>query len=138
LTYSLPTEAKWEYACRAGTVTRFHCGDDPKSLTQVANVAGSEDGYAYTSPVAKFHPNAFGLYDMHGNVYQLCADWYEKDYYANSPSDDPPGPSTGSERINRGSAWCVIPRGCRSARRGHSPPSWGASDLGFRVSRLAD
>ena len=109
-TYRLPTEAEWEYACRAGTKTRYYSGDDPETLAKVANVADAtakakfpdwkwtikaSDGYVFTAPVGQFKPNAFGLYDMHGNAWQWCADWYGADYYGKSPADDPKGPDTG-------------------------------------------
>ena len=97
-TYRLPTEAEWEYACRAGTTTRYASGDDPETLATVANVGDAalkvkfptdvtiraSDGYVFTSPVGQFLPNAFGLYDMHGNAWQWCADWYADTYYASS------------------------------------------------------
>ena len=109
-TYRLPTEAEWEYACRAGTTTRYYSGDDPETLAKVGNVADAaakakfpdwtwtikaNDGYVFTAPVGKFKPNAFGLYDMHGNAWQWCADWYGAEYYAKSPADDPTGPDSG-------------------------------------------
>jgi formylglycine-generating enzyme required for sulfatase activity len=109
--YRLPTEAQWEYACRAGTTTRYYSGDDPETLAKVDNVADAtakakfpdwtwtikaSDGYVFTAPVGKFQPNAFGLYDMHGNVWEWCADWYDGSYYAASPTDDPTGPASGS------------------------------------------
>ena len=90
-TYRLPTEAEWEYACRAGTTSRYFSGDDPETLAKVANVSDAaakaefptlkltikaSDGYAFTAPVGSFKPNAFGLYDMHGNAWQWCSDWY--------------------------------------------------------------
>ena len=93
-TYRLPTEAEWEYACRAGTTTRYYSGDDPETLAKVGNVADAafkakfpdwrytikaSDGYVFTAPVGKFKPNAFGLYDMHGNAWQWCSDWYGRD-----------------------------------------------------------
>ena len=106
-TYRLPTEAEWEYACRAGTTTRYSSGDDPETLAEAGNVADAtfkekfpkggytikaSDGYVYTAPVGKFKPNAFGLYDMHGNAWQWCSDWYGEKYNAASPADDPTGP----------------------------------------------
>ena len=106
-THRLPTEAEWEYACRAGTTTRYYSGDDPETLAKVGNVGDatfkarfsiwkytikSNDGYVFTAPVGKFKPNPFGLYDMHGNALQWCADWYGEDYYGKAPADDPTGP----------------------------------------------
>jgi formylglycine-generating enzyme required for sulfatase activity len=111
--YRLPTEAEWEYACRAGTTTRFNCGDDPEKLVEVGNVADAafrerlckydvtiraNDGYVYTAPVGRFRPNAFGLYDMHGNARQWCSDLYDVKYYQTSPTDDPVGPATARPR----------------------------------------
>ena len=131
-TYRLPTEAEWEYACRAGTTTRYYSGDDPETLAQVGNVADAalkakfpeakytikaNDGYVFTAPVGKFKPNAFGLYDMHGNAFQWCADWYGEDYYGKSPADDPTGPDSGYFRVLRGGSCNFTPRDaalCRS------------------------
>ncbi len=123
-TYRLPTEAEWEYACRAGTTTRYYSGDDPETLAKVGNVADAtakakfpgwtwtiqaSDGYVFTAPVGKFKPNAFGLYDMHGNAWQWCADWYGAEYYAKSPIDDPTGPDSGDDRVLRGGSWLNWP-----------------------------
>ena len=152
----MPTEAEWEYACRAGTTTRYYSGDDPETLAKVANVADAtlrarfresdavrraikaSDGYVFTSPVGQFKPNAFGLYDMHGNAWQLCADWYGSDYYATSPVDDPKGPSTGFDRVCRGGSWLSCPVSARSASRSFDLPSVGDNTTGFRVVREAE
>ncbi|MEI8376521.1 MAG: SUMF1/EgtB/PvdO family nonheme iron enzyme, partial [Planctomycetota bacterium] len=150
-TYRLPTEAEWEYACRAGTTTRYSSGDDPETLAKVGNVADAtakaqfpdltwtikaSDGYVFTSPVGSFQPNAFGLYDMHGNAWQWCADWYGEDYYAKSPADDPSGPTTGSGRVLRGGGWYGRAGSCRSAHRDRITPEIRSNSLGFRVSRV--
>ena len=101
--YRLPTEAEWEYACRAGTTTRFVFGDDPAGMDQHAWWRSSSQGS--TQPVGRLQPNAWALFDMQGNVWEWCADWWAADYYANSPAADPPGPASGSDP---GVAWrCV-------------------------------
>ena len=149
-TYRLPTEAEWEYACRAGTTTRYTSGDDPETLAKVGNVADAtfkpkfpdwkgtimaSDGYVFTSPVGSFKPNAFGLYDMHGNAMQWCADWYREEYYDKSPVDDPIGPDIGGGRVLRGSSWAGSPDHSRSAHRGRSMMVIRVNHTGFRVAR---
>ncbi len=150
-TYRLPTEAQWEYACRSGTTTPYHHGDDDKELVQMGNVADStakewspaweaidaRDGFVFTAPVGRFRPNAFGLHDMIGNVCEWCDDWYAEGYYAASPEDDPGGPAQGSIRVNRGSSWFGLARFCRSADRDGSSPHARVYVLGFRVTRAA-
>jgi formylglycine-generating enzyme len=147
--YRLPTEAQWEYACRAGTTTRYYSGDNPETLAKVANVADAaakvlfpdwktirgNDGYVFTSPVGKFKPNTFGLYDMHGNAWQWCADRYGAKYYARSPKDNPPGPASGAFRVLRGGSWFCWPSACRSAYRNWFAPVGRYGGSGFRVAR---
>ena len=101
--YALPTEAQWEHACRAGTTTRWYAGDIEAGLGDVAwfnNNAGGQ-----THPVGQKRANAWGLYDMHGNVWEWCQDWYDGGYYAKSPADDPVGSPGGPRRVLRGGAW---------------------------------
>jgi formylglycine-generating enzyme required for sulfatase activity len=140
--YRLPTEAEWEYACRGGAADSkpFHYGD---SLSLLANFNGmfpfgnSESGpyLERPCPVGSYQPNGFGLYDMHGNVEEWCADWVRWDYYATSPPRDPTGPSRGEVRVIRGGSWIDGSSRCRSASRGsRRPGAGGASTLGFRVA----
>lgn len=147
--YRLPTEAEWEYACRAGTTTRYYHGDNEEGVATVGNVADASgkpkfpawrsttaenDGFPFSAPVGKFKPNAFGLYDMHGNVWEWCADWYDAEYYKNSPRQDPQGPENGTHRSARSGCWNEGPRTCRSADRSKAVPSYCSSGVGFRVA----
>jgi formylglycine-generating enzyme required for sulfatase activity len=149
-TYRLPTEAEWEYACRAGTTTRYYSGDDPESLAGVGNVAdaaaktkfsdwkwtiAASDGSPFTAPVGRYGPNAFGLYDMHGSVWEWCSDWYAKDYYAASPADDPRGPAQGTLHVLRGGSWLAKPSSARASSRFHYTPLIRVDFTGFRVVR---
>ena len=134
-TYRLPTEAEWEYACRAGTDTAFHYGN-----YLLGNWGG---GLLYmrdespflgrTCPVGSYPANAFGLYDMHGNVREWCADWYEEGYYRRSSKKDPAGPKKGQSHVARGGSWFGIDEACRAASRLGFVPGTRSHDLGFRV-----
>lgn len=146
--YRLPTEAEWEYACRAGTVTPFHFGASLSS--KEANFNGN---YPFgkevkgpflkaPAPVGSYSPNAWGLYDMHGNVAEWCSDWYDPDYYKTSPKVDPKGPAKGVlstdfgadfYQVVRGGCWLDEARGCRTAYRFRLQPSEPYRLVGFRV-----
>jgi len=136
-TYRLPTEAEWEYACRAGTTTRFSFGDSYSSLGDYAWFDGNarKVSQQYAHPVGQKKPNPWGMYDMHGNVLEWCNDWYADDYYSESPRNDPTGPDKGSLRVHRGGSWRFTPQYCRSACRVRFTPSGRGSNLGFRVAR---
>ncbi len=137
--FKMPTEAQWEYACRAGTQTRFYWGDDP-SYTFIDDYAWCEkNSGSATHPVGLKNPNSFGLYDMSGNVWEWCQDWYESDYYRTlvDGAKDPSGPESGSNRVIRGGSWNYRLRSCRSAARYSSRPSRRSGGLGFRLVILS-
>jgi formylglycine-generating enzyme required for sulfatase activity len=136
--YRLPTEAEWEYACRAGTTTAFHWGDDPSLIDEYAWYDGnSNGGYA---EVGQRQPNPWGLYDMHGNVSEWCLDQYIPDYYAQHPADtcvlSPLAipPVNEHPRVVRGGSWMDPPEFCRSAARLGSDPLWKVQDPNFPKS----
>jgi len=145
-TYRLPTEAEWEYACRAGTQTTWSFGDDEKALGDYAwyenNASNIDWGVdeKYAHKVAQKQPNAWGLHDMHGNVYEWCHDYYEEDYYKQSPEKDPTGPTSGSFRVLRGGSWRNYYAGStHSARRRWVDADYRSLDRsGFRLVRELD
>jgi len=137
--YRLPTEAEWEYACRAGTNTPFEFGSQlngSEANCDGGKPFGTETKGPYLERpvvVGRYPANGFGLYDMHGNVWEWCADWSESDYYEKSPPSDPTGPKTGLRRAVRGGGWYARPVDCRSASRGSERPQQARSYNGFRV-----
>jgi sulfatase modifying factor 1 len=143
-TYRLPTEAEWEYACRAGTETAWSFGDDEKELGDYAWYKENawELGEKYAHQVGLKKPNAFGLYDMHGNVSEWCHDYFSKVYYKQSPAQDPPGPASGSYRVLRGGSWNDFhpSRYTRSAYRQKVTTLMTLSNFrcGFRLVREVD
>ncbi len=151
-TVALPTEAQWEYACRAGTKTAYPWGDNPDDGKGWANCSDQslkkknpnqkggtffswDDGYVFTSPVASFKANAFGLYDVNGNACQWCQDRYGD--YEKGAATDPTGAPTGSLRVLRGGSWLNFPGFCRLAGRSRIPPAFRFDYLGFRVAAVA-
>jgi formylglycine-generating enzyme len=141
-TYRLPTEAEWEYACRAGTTTPFHCG-----ATISPDQANYNGDYVYgngkkgvyrqkTTPVGSFPANAWGLFDMHGNVWEWCADWFGP--YPEGELTDPQGFIGGETRVLRGGSWSLNPGSCRSAYRSRGAPALRSSYCGCRVALCLD
>ncbi|MBN1441396.1 MAG: formylglycine-generating enzyme family protein, partial [Planctomycetes bacterium] len=133
----LPTEAEWEYACRAGTATRFYWGDDP-TYSEIGSYAwyrgnAYDAGEEYAHVVGQKLPSAWGLYDMSGNVWEWCQDSYGA--YPVGPVVDPAGSPTGAYRVIRGGSLNNGPRYCRSAYRGGIYPWRRGNDLGFRLAR---
>jgi formylglycine-generating enzyme required for sulfatase activity len=132
--FSLPTEAQWEYACRAGTTTTWSFGDDPAKLGDHAWWRDNANGTPH--PVGQRKPNAWGLYDMHGSMWEWCADWDALDYYAKSPVEDPTGPDSGVGRVSRGGSWATFRADAfRCAYRTAFSPRARFSEIGFRVAR---
>jgi formylglycine-generating enzyme required for sulfatase activity len=141
----LPTEAEWEYAAREeGKWVRFGNGKDIADPSQINFDGGAQWKEPYsvagvyrekTTPVASFSPNALGLYDMSGNVWEWCSDWYGENYYNGSPTLNPKGPNSGEARVLRGGAWRSTPGLCRASYRFHVNPVSGFNFGGFRVSK---
>jgi len=122
----LPTEAEWEYACRAGKTTAYHTG-----RTLKASQANFNSNVGKTQPVGSYAPNAWGLFDMHGNVWEWCSDWYGS--YSYSDQTNPNGPASGSYRVSRGGGWSYFAGECRSAYRSSSTQAFRHSTIGFRL-----
>ena len=131
--FRLPSEAQWEYACRAGSTTRYYFGDNESVLGEYAWYNANSG--SMTHPVGEKKCNAWGLYDMHGNVSEWCQDWYDAGFYANSPGDDPTGPEAGSHRVFRGGYWLCNGKFCRSAARYDFWPGLRDSIVGFRFAK---
>jgi uncharacterized protein (TIGR02996 family) len=148
--YRAPSEAEWEYACRAGSTTPFHTGNTlPFSLANCDGEAYDaetdwEDPFIPTAnrttpvgrtmPVGSYPPNLFGLHDLHGNVWEWCRDWFDPGYYCDAPSVDPTGPPRGQRRVLRGGGWSTGKEYCRSAQRGHNTVGGRYDYNGFRVA----
>ena len=148
-TFRLPTEAEWEYACRAGTRTKYCTGSDAASLRGHANfrdaslqdvfqlakaIAPWSDGSAFTSAVGQFSPNAFGLHDMHGNVGEWCQDWYSSESYTDSSATDPTGPPQPTAwRAVKGGSWYNSAHSCRCSGRHDGIETAASTTNGFRV-----
>ncbi|HLJ95573.1 MAG TPA: SUMF1/EgtB/PvdO family nonheme iron enzyme, partial [Gemmataceae bacterium] len=135
----LPTEAEWEFACRAGTNTEFYYGNSLSSIQANFNGKSPYGGAAKgpflgrSTKVGSYAANAWGLFDMHGNVNQWCKDWYDKDYYQNSEKHDPVGPKDGRSRVMRGGPWYAAAGLCRAASRNPNEPESRQPHRGFRV-----
>ncbi len=137
-TYQLPTEAQWEYACRAGTTTAYSFGDDTKDLGGDYAAWYFDNAGGHTHPVGGKKPNPWGLYDMHGDIFQWCADYYDKNYYGKSPAKDPENVSKADNRVARGGCWHAVPGLCRSACRKWATQNLSTYDYGFRVVLAPD
>jgi formylglycine-generating enzyme required for sulfatase activity len=135
--YRLPTEAEWEYAARAGTTTAYSFGEDARQLRHYAWF-GEDFASGSTHPVGQKEPNGWGLYDVHGNVWEWVQDWYDERYYANNPSVDPKGPQSGSKHVVRGGSWHQTSTSWRSAFRREYEADYRGISIGFRLALSVD
>jgi formylglycine-generating enzyme required for sulfatase activity len=131
--FRLPTEAEWESACRAGTTTTYYSGSSTADLARAGWYSGNGGGS--THDVGTLQANSLGLFDMHGNVFEWCWDWYKSDYYKDGQNSNPTGPTGGTERVCRGGSYFVFEYGCRSSFRSYLKPGIPSRDIGFRVVR---
>jgi len=134
--YTLPSEAQWEYTCRAGSSTKYCFGDSDSSLGDYAWYASNSN--SQTHPVGEKKPNGWGLYDMYGNVEEWCLDWYDENYYSNSPSKNPVNLISSNFWVIRGGSWLTTPWNCRSADRIWVDPDLRSRNFGFRVVRTLE
>jgi formylglycine-generating enzyme required for sulfatase activity len=135
-TVRLPTEAEWEYACRAGTKATWSYGEDEGVAADYGWIDRNSGGQPHA--VGQKKPNPAGFFDMHGNVWEWCVDFYNENYYRNSPEIDPAGPAAGKARVLRGGSWLNPPADCRSANRGRLVPNYRGANVGFRIAMEAD
>ena len=136
LIFVLPTEAQWEYACRAGTTSFWSSGNDETLQREYGWSNRNSDGT--THPVGQLFANGFGLHDMHGNAWEFCADWFASDYYKHSPTTDPTGPPTGTVRVCRGGRWSNQVWRCRSAFRWMQAPDVTEATTSVRLAMMID
>ena len=129
--YRLPTEAEWEYAARADTESTYCFSGDIQILSQYAWYRKNSAGK--THPIGQLKPNAWGLYDVHGNIHEWCQDWFDRNYYSQSPSNSPLGPSSGLAKVSRGGDWGSEDWYCRCASRSLNSPDRRSNRLGFRL-----
>lgn len=140
--YRLPTEAEWEFACRAATTTSYSFGDNESDLDDYAWWRGNawDEDQKYAHEVMTKLANPWGLFDMHGNIWEWCSDWYSDSYYAVSPAVDPTGPENGQAKVVRGGSFMdtIGADACRSAKRFAMAPAAATADTGFRILRMTE